>query len=185
MTVLIAPWLGLLLGLAFAWSAREDLSRSERGPLSSSATLLAVAYGLLVLGPSTGYFLAYASDWSFAYLVDSQKLPAMLEVLALLVVASSPTLGFVLAAGPASRREGGPLLRWTAALALIILAALLSLGQRLAIDANFAQYQGSFGTHSVAGGSLGLSVLWMNAVVFLSAGWVIYQLKRLGKKAHD
>jgi hypothetical protein len=185
MTVLIAPWLGLLMGLAFAWAAREALSRSERGHLASPALLMPVAFGLLVLGPSTGYFLAYASDWSFAYLVDSQRLPAMLEMLSLFLVASTPTLGFILSSGHASRREGGPLLRLASGISLVILVTLLSLGHRLAVDANFAQYHGSFGTHSVAGGSLGLSLLWMTSIVFLSGGWVCYQLKRLGQKARD
>jgi len=185
MAVLLAPWIGLLLGLAFAWFARDDLARSERGPLATPALLLAAAFGLLVLGPATGYYLAYAPDWSFAYLVDSQRLPAAAEMLALLISTASPMFGFVLAARTSSRRDGVSLLRWAVALVVVVLVLTLVLGHRFATEASYAQYHGAFGTRSVAGGDLGLSLLWINLVVALCAGWVIHQLKRLSRGARD
>jgi hypothetical protein len=185
MAVLVAPWLGLLLGLGFAWFSTETLSRSEHSALASPALLLASAFGLLILGPATAYFLAYAPDWSFAYLIDSQRLPATIEMLALLLTTASPTIGFVLFARPASRREGSILLRWALVLLVVLVALVVGLHRRFATEANFAQYHGSFGTRSIAGGRLGFSLLWMNAVVAVTAGWVSYQLKRLGKKTRN
>lgn len=185
MAVLIAPWLGLLFGLGFAWFARDDLSHSERGPLASPALLLTSAFGLLILGPATGYFLAYAPDWSVAYLVDSQRLPPAIEMMALLLTTASPTIGFVLAARPASRRDGAALLRWAILLLVLLTAIAVSLSRRFATEASFAQYHGSFATRSIAGGSLGISLLWMNAVILASAVWVIRQLRRLSQKSRN
>lgn len=185
MPMLIAPWVGILLGVIFAWTAREDLARSERGPLASPALALTLAFGLLVHGPIAGYFLAYAPDWSVAYLVDSQRLPAVADVIMLLMVAASPAVGYLVSAGPASRREGTLLLRWTAPLLVLLAAATISLGPRLGTEANYAQYRGSFGTRSVAGGGLGVSMLWMNTVLFCCVGWIAKSLRELGRHARD
>jgi hypothetical protein len=185
MAVLIAPWLGLLLGVGFAWFATDALVRCERGPLASPALLLASTFGLLILGPATAYFLANAPDWSFAYLVDSQRLPATVEMLALLLTTASPAIGFVLAAFPASRRESKTLLRLAIVLFVLVVALAVSLHQRLSTEATFTQYHGHFGTRSIAGGRLGFSLLWMNTIVAFAAGWVSYQLKRLGHKSRD
>jgi small-conductance mechanosensitive channel len=185
MAILIAPWLGLLFGLGFAWFAREDLAHSDRGPLATPALLLTTAFGLLILGPATGYFLAYAPDWSVAYLLDTQRLPPAVEMVALLFVTASPTLGFVISARAASRREGGPLLRGAAALVVVLAAVTIGLSRRFATDASFTQYHGNFSTRSIAGSNLGLSLLWMNAIVWASAGWVLRQLRRLSEKTRS
>lgn len=185
MAVLVAPWIGLLLGLVFAWTARDDLAKSERGPLASPAVLLAITFGLLILGPATGYFLVYARDWSLAYLIDSQHLSPSIEMLALLGTAGSPVLGYVLSARSASRRAGGPLLRWAILLLTIIAAVLVAFGHRFSTEASYAQFHGSFGTRSIAGGQLGLSLLWTNLVIVLSVAWVLHQLKRLGRATRN
>jgi hypothetical protein len=185
MPLLIAPPVGILIGVLFAWAAREDLARSERGPLASPAWLLAVAFGLLIHGPVAGYFLAYAPDWSIAYLVDSQKSPVLVDMVALLVTAASPTVGYLLAVPSASRREAPALLRWTLPLLILVVAATIALGPRLSTEANYAQYRGSFGTRSVAGSGLGIAVLWMNTILLCCAGWVAKSLRQLGQRSRD
>src|SRR5512145_1494593 len=154
MPVLIAPLVGLLLGVLFAWMAREDLARSERGPFASAALVLAIGFGFLVHGPAVGYFLAYAPDWSLAYLLDSQRVPTIVDMLALLLSAASPTIGYLLSVSAASRREGAVLLRWSMPLLACVAIATFVLLPRLGTEANYAQYSGSFGTRSVAGGGL-------------------------------
>jgi hypothetical protein len=146
MPVLIAPWVGLLFGVLFAWMAREDLARSERGPLASPALVLTLAFGMLIHGPVAGYFLAYAPDWSVAYLMDSQRLPSIVDMIALLLTAASPAAGYLLSVYPASRREGAILARWSLPLLVVVVAATIALGPRLGTEANYAQYRGSFGT---------------------------------------
>jgi hypothetical protein len=185
MPILIAPCVGLLFGVLFAWIAREDLARSERGPLGSTALILTVAFGFLIHGPVAGYFIVYAPDWSVAYLIDSQRLPTIVDMLSLLLTAASPTIGYFLAIFPASRRDGTALLRWTVPLLVLVVAVTIVLGPRLGTEANYVQYRGSFGTRSVAGGGLGMSLLWMNAVLFCSAGWVAKSLRQLGQRARD
>jgi hypothetical protein len=185
MPVLVAPWVGLVFGVLFAWMAREDLARSERGPLASPAMVLPLAFGFLIHGPVAGYFLAYAPDWSVAYLIDSQRLPSIVDMLALLLTAASPTIGYLLSVYPASRREGAILIRWSVPLLVVVVAVTIALGPRLGTEANYAQYRGSFGTRSVVGGGLGLSVLWMNAILFGSAGWVAKSLRQLGQRTRD
>ena len=56
MAVLVAPWLGLLLGLGFAWFSTETLSRSEHSALASPALLLASAFGLTYPRARDGVF---------------------------------------------------------------------------------------------------------------------------------
>jgi hypothetical protein len=185
MPLLIAPWVGLLFGALFAWTAREDLARSERGPLASAALVLTLAFGLLIHGPVAGYFLAYAPDWSVAYLIDSQRLPTFVDMISLLLTAASPTIGYLLSIAPASRREGAVLLRGWLPLLVLVVAVTIALGPRLGTEGNYAQYRGSFGTRSVAGGGLGMSLLWMNTVLFCSVGWVAKSLRQLGQRTRD
>jgi hypothetical protein len=185
MPVLIAPVVGLLIGVFFAWMARVDLARSERGPMTSPALLLVLAFGLLIHGPVTGYFLAYAPDWSFAYLVDSQRVPGIGAMAALLLAAASPTLGYLVSLSPASRSEGASLLRWSLPLLVLVIAVTIALGSRLGTEANYAQFRGSFGTRSVAGSGLGVSILWMNGVLFVCAGWVAKCVRDLGHRGRD
>lgn len=185
MPVLIAPWVGLLFGVAFAWMAREELARSERGPLASPASLLPLAFGFLVHGPVAAFFLAYAPDWSLAYLIDSQRVPTIVEMILLLLTTASPTIGYVFSVNSASRREGTHLLRWAIPLLVLVVALTLVLAPRLGTEANYAQFRGSFGTRSIAGGGLGMSLLWMNTVLFCCAGWVAKSLRQLGQRARD
>lgn len=185
MPVLIAPWVGLLFGAFFAWSAREELARTERGPLASPALVLPVAFGFLMQGPVAGYFLAFAPDWSMAYLVDSQRVPLIVDFIAILFCAATPVCGFMLAAPAASRREGVPLLRWSLPLVIVVIGVTAALLPRLGTEASYAQFRGSFGTRRVAGGSLGIALLWMNALLFCSAGWVAKSLRQFSQRARD
>ena len=56
---------------------------------------------------------------------------------------------------------------------------------QMSIEANYAQYRGSFGTRSVAGSGLGISLLWMNTVLFASAGWVAKSMREFGQRGRD
>ena len=183
--MLIAPWVGILIGVLFAWMAREDLARSERGPLASPAIVLPLAFGFLIHGPVAAFFLAYAPDWSVAYLIDSQRVPTIVDMTSLILTTASPTIGYLLSVNTASRREGAILLRWSLPLLVLVVAVTIVLGPRLGTDANYAQYRGSFGTRSIAGGGLGMSLLWMNAILFCSAGWVAKSLRQLGQRTRD
>ena len=183
MPLLIAPLLGLLLGLVFARAARDELAFSERGPLSSPSIIVVAAYGLLVHAPITGYFLTYAPDWSYAYLVDSQKLPAAMEIAGTLVAAGSPLLAFAVAAPSTVRRRSPVLFRAAVVLVVMIIVLSAVLGPRWATEATYTQYYGDFGTRSVAGSDLGYALLWMNGVIVLAVLWVVQCLRAMSRRA--
>jgi hypothetical protein len=68
---------------------------------------------------------------------------------------------------------------------VFLVAATAALLPRLGTDASYVQYRGAFGTRRVAGGELGMSLLWMNAVLFCSIGWVAKALRLLGQRTRD
>jgi len=66
--------------------------------------------------------------------------------------------------------------------ATFVVAAFPQLG----VHATYAQYHGDFGTQSVAGSTLGYSLLWMDGILLLGAGFTARALRRLaspGKRA--
>ncbi len=136
-------------------------------------------FSLLVFSPIAAYFLAFAPDWSYAYVVDPQRLPSAVDLgLVLLDVASVPA-GFALAARRAGQRRLGPLVKLAAAPALGALLILVAGFQRLAVQGTFAQFHGDFGTRSVAGSPLGYSLLWMAAVLAGGVLWTARSLRRI------
>jgi hypothetical protein len=175
-----APLIGFALGVAFAWAASDELSRSAASGGASRSLVLVTLFSLLCFAPISAYFLAFAPDWSYAYLVDSQRLPSAVDLgLALLSVASVPA-GFAIAARPASAKRLGPVVRLAAAPALVTIIFLFASIQRLTVHATYAQFHGDFGTRSVAGSPLGYALLWMAAVLGGAIAWTARCLRSMG-----
>lgn len=180
MPALAAPFLGFALGVALAWLAGAEAARDDEGALAR--TLIAALFGALVFAPASGYFLAFAADWSFAYFVDSRLIPsAVLLLLAILDAAAVP-LGFLAGRRAASRTAAsrGLLPALVAIPALLALAPLLALFNRLRIEGTFHQVKSAFGTQPVAGGPLGYAILWMGAMI---AGGFAVTLRALTRRA--
>lgn len=177
----ISPLIGLLLGLLFAWAASPPQLGTSVG-LSSRALLLVILFSLLVFAPICSYFLAFAPDWSYAYLVDSEQLPSTVDLALVLVNAASIPAGFVLGSYQLRTRP----VRWLTRLAFV--PAFLSLFfvavtiRRLGVDASYAQYHGDFGTRPLAGSPLGYAVLWMLAVLASATAWTTHSLKRMAAR---
>ncbi|MCC6555516.1 MAG: hypothetical protein IT372_21355 [Polyangiaceae bacterium] len=192
MPAFVAPLVGFALGAVLAWlsaaAPRRPLARGPSAPalppwITGAArtapgsdprarTLsLAALFSVLVFTPICAYFLVFAPDWSFAYLVDTRRIPSAVDLVLLLIDAASVPAGCFAAARLSDRRS----LRASALLAGAplgaALLAVLVLSRRLAIDANFRQFHGDFGTHPVAGGPLGYALLWMNGL--LAAGLIL------------
>lgn len=166
-----APLIGFTLGIAFAWLAAEELARSPGAVEASRSLVLVALFGLLCFAPINAYFMAFAPDWSYAYFVDSRRLPNALDLaLGLLDAASVPT-GFVMAARGAGAKRLGSLVRLGAVPALLALVLILSSLPRLGVHASYAQYHGDFGTRSIAGSPLGYALLWMAAVLTGAIAW--------------
>jgi hypothetical protein len=174
-----APLLGFVLGIAFAWAASDELARSSGSGATSRSLVLVTLFSLLCFAPIIAYFLAFAPDWSYAYLIDTQRLPSAVDLgLALLSVASVPS-GFALAARASGAKRLGSLLRLAAFPALLAVVFLLACLPRLGVHATYAQYHGDFGTRSVAGSPLGYALLWMAFVLTASIAWTARYLRMI------
>lgn len=186
----VAPLIGFALGVVLAWLGAAAPRRPPPWGLSAPGAppwappgrpataeprgrplVLAALFSTLVFTPICAYFLVFAPDWSFAYLVDPRRVPSAVDLLLLTLDGALVPAGCLAGARLAERRS----LRATAVLAGAPLAvatlAVLALSPRLAIDATYRQVQGDFGGHPVAGGPLGYALLWMGAM--LAAGFAI------------
>jgi hypothetical protein len=176
----LAPFIGFALGVGFAWCAREDLSRSlATAGMASRPLAIVLLFAALVFAPVSAYFLAFESDWSYAYFVDTRRIPSAFQLgLVVLDTASTPA-GFLIAARHAKVKKLGPLITLAVpglALALVCVAFTVD---RLGVQASYAQFHGDFGTRPVAGTSLGYALLWMDAVLALGVAWTCRQVQQV------
>jgi hypothetical protein len=172
------PLVGFLVGVAFAWVAADELARGP-GRVFASRSLVAVAlFGLLVYAPVGAILLAFGPDWSFAYLVNSQRIPTLVTSCLILLDAASVPAGFALGAHHAAERRLGALVRLGMVPALLGVLGPLAALPRLAVEATYTQFHGDFGARSVAGSPLGFALLWSAAVLAASIGWTVRCLRR-------
>jgi hypothetical protein len=160
----------LLLGAAFAWFSMEELSRLG-GSVGTRSLAIVTLFGILVYAPATAYFLAFSPDWTYAYWIDSQKVPDAFPLGVALSSAASVPFGFAASARSAAANRPSAIGRFAAVPAILASASVLVAVRRLGIYATYAQYHGDFGTESVAGSPLGYALLWMVAVVAGAAAW--------------
>jgi hypothetical protein len=178
----ISPLIGLVLGFFFAWAGRVPNARSGLA-LSSRALLVVISFSLLVFAPICSYFLAFAPDWSYAYLVDSERLPSTVDLTLVLVNAASVPAGFLVGSHHIRARPSSSIARVAFLPAVLTLLFIAVTVRRLGVDASYAQYHGDFGTRSLAGSPLGYAVLWMLVVLAGAAAWTAHSLRRLA--AHE
>lgn len=176
-----APFFGFLLGAAFAWVAAEELAR-DGGVGSRSLTVVAL-FGLLVYAPISGYLLAFAPDWSYGYVVDSQRLPSAVDTAWVLLDAASVPAGFARAARHARVKRSGPIMRLVALPAAVALGLVLATLPRLSVHASYAQYHGDFGTRPVSGSPLGFALLAMTLILLVGASVTVIWLRRSSRAA--
>jgi hypothetical protein len=177
----IAPLVGFVLGVVFAWAAADDLGRA--GGVATRSLLVVSAFSLAVYAPISGYFLAFAPDWSYVYLVDSQRLPGAVDLGLVLMDAASVPVGFAAAARWARARRAGPILRMGAVPAAAALLTVLITLRRLGVHATYAQFHGDFGVQSVSGSPLGYALLWMTLVLVGAVGFTLSWLRRASRAA--
>ncbi|WP_437726856.1 hypothetical protein [Sorangium sp. So ce861] len=188
MPAFVAPLVGFALGALLAWFSaaaphRPGALRAAEPRLASGALdrplALVCLFAVLVFAPVCAYFLVFAPDWSFAYLVDTRRIPSAVDLVLLLLDAASVPAGFVAAqrfaasAGgrPTAQRSIRALAVFAGAPLAIALVAVLALSRRLALDGTYRQVEGDFGVHPLAGGPLGYALLWMHTM--LAAGFAV------------
>jgi hypothetical protein len=173
---------GVLLGLMFARAAHGMLARTNAAPFATPAFALVGAFGLLDFAPVSGLSVAMSPDWTLAYLVDSQRAPAMAETLCVIVAALTVPLGFMWGAELSARRRLNVLARRIAILSCGSVALCAMLWKRLTVQATYAQFHGDFGIRPIAGTELGYAVLWMLLLLGLASVWTLISLVRLGQR---
>ncbi|WP_437736231.1 hypothetical protein [Sorangium sp. So ce1335] len=200
MPAFVAPLVGFALGALLAWFSaaaphRPGAPRAAEprlAPGSRDRPLALVSlFAVLVFAPVCAYFLVFAPDWSFAYLVDTRRIPSAVDLVLLLLDAASVPAGFAAAHRFASRAGGRPTAQGAVrALAVfgggpiaVALVAVLALSRRLALDGTYRQVEGDFGVHPVAGGPLGYALLWMYTM--LAAGFAVTVSALLRRERSD
>jgi hypothetical protein len=182
----LAPLIGFALGVAFAWWAREELARSQSGGgIGSRSLVIVTLFATAVFAPIGAYFLAFEADWSYAYFIDTRRIPSALQLALVLLDAASVPIGFVVAASYARARKLVPLFTLGTTPAIFALACMALSAGRLGIHASYAQFHGDFGTRPVAGSSLGYALLWMDAVLVTGVVWTTRHLQRLGRASRS
>lgn len=164
----LGPLVGFALGVLLALFA-PGASLADAGPSHPRPRLLVGLFAALVFAPICAYFLAFAGDWSLAYLADSRSVPSALLLLLVVLDAASVVLGFSAGRRLIARRS---LRAVTALIAVPLGAALIFvvvLYGRFRIDGTYHQVRGDFGTQPVAGGPLGYALVWMFGL--LAAGF--------------
>lgn len=183
MPAFIAPLLGFVLGIVFAWSALDEIASEPASVLGSRSLLVSALFGVLVFAPAAGYFAVFDPDWAFAYLINARHIPSAVVLGLVILDALVVPAGFLLAAPHARRRRLGPTLALAGVPSAVALIAMMLLSRRLGVAGSYEQFQGDFGTRSVAGTELGYALVWVDGVLALAISLTVRELRRLSVSA--
>jgi hypothetical protein len=178
----LAPLVGFALGVLFAWAGGEEISRASGSLLGTKSLAIVVLFAFLVYGPFSGYFVTYATDWSFAYTVDGHRLPSALLLLLVLVNIAAVPIGFAIAGSRVrARRKIAllPMLTVPLALSAIFVAAF---SRKLSLYGTYGQVARGFGVTPLAGSPVGYAILWFDACLLLAGAWTVRELRALTTK---
>jgi hypothetical protein len=163
----LAPLIAFTVGVLLAWLSRTETNHDE--PLWNDSARAVVLYALFVFAPVTAYFAAFATDWSFAYLVDGRHVPSALS-LALVLLAASAVVGGFFAGRRALERRAPSELVWLAGCPVaLVLVAVAAAANRLSIDATYDQFANDFGLEPLVTSRLGVALVWMDGIVVAGA----------------
>lgn len=169
MPIVLAPLVSFLLGVVFAWVAREDLLRPGR---ARSSLVRVSAFAAFVLAPVVAYTPTFHGDWSYLYLVSSDRVPSAVDLLLVALSVASCLVGHgaALRAVTGRRLDRVVWLALSAFLALALATALTS--RRLAVVGSTAQYRSTFGLVALAQSRLarGLALSWVAIFAALGIG---------------
>ena len=179
MPAFIAPLVGFSIGILFSWAAGEELTRAS-GALGSTRSLaVVVLFSFLIYGPMAGYFLAYATDWSLAYLFDGRHLPSAMMLVGMLLDIAVVPVGFAVGASQVRQRKLMALLPMGVvplALAAVVVGVL---ARRLALYGTYAQVQRGGSADPLPGSPVGYAVLWFLLCLLAGIAWTTRELRLL------
>ncbi len=162
-------------GVVVALAARAHLRGSPKSTFLCPEFGAYLLYAALVVVPASLYFYLFHGDWYLLYLVDSQRIPSALVLLACLVQVALGAGGFLLGASfVRNQRElvAGAVVGVAASLG----AAAVPLARgRLGVVGTYAQYHGDFGL-SPFGGELLEAVLCMSLWMLVGLALLAYRI---------
>jgi hypothetical protein len=172
---LLAPLLAFALGAFFALQARSEIERYDDLERRAARRIVEL-FGALVMVPITAYFVAFAGDWSLAYLAEAHRVPSALGLLWVVLTGATAPLGFVVGARAVRRRAQSELIALVAVPAVAALLFVVVLYPELRLEGTTHEVRGRFGTRPVAGSSLGWAILWMDAMLAIGAAITVRAL---------
>lgn len=182
MPIVFGPIVGFLFGALLGWLGLPH--RTSSPAARKEAERVVAAYAGFVFAPALGYFVAFAGDWTYAYLLDSSRVPSAVE-LGFVVVSALALVGghrALRARDPRDSGRIGPALAIIGAPLLLLFGGLAVLGDRFAVDATLAEWRGEFGKDPVIGGWLGWALLWVDGVTITG---LVVAARRLRAPAAD
>lgn len=179
MPAYIVPLVGFSIGVLFSWAAGEELTRAA-GSLGSTRSLaVVVLFSFLIFGPMSGYFLAYATDWSLAYLLDGRHLPSAVMLVAVLLNIAVVPLGFAAGAAQVRRRRLMALLPMGAVPLAVAAVVVGVLARRLSFYGTYAQVHRGGSADPLPGSPVGQAVLWFLLCLLAGVAWTTRELRLL------
>jgi hypothetical protein len=162
-------------GVLIALAARGELRGSPKALVLSPALGAYLLYAALVVVPASLYFYLFHGDWYLLYLVDSQRVPSALVLLACLLQVALGAAGFLLGARFV-RNQREPWAGATIGLATALgAAAIPMIRHRFGVVGTYAQYHGDFGL-SPFGGPLLYGVLCMSLWMLVGLVYLAYRI---------
>jgi hypothetical protein len=172
--------LGWVIGLGFAWAAREertDEPASAGHLLFSRPFSVAAAFASLVYAPILGYFAAFHGDWSYLYLVPWHRVPSAVDLILVLAATATVPAGFAVGYGPSRAGRRSLVMRLGSGPAAVALVLGAVCARRLAVSASYAQYHGAFGTEPITQAALGRGVLLSAIALGAGIAWSVRALR--------
>lgn len=183
MPAFLAPLVGFSIGILFSWAAGEELTRTPGSLGSTRSLLLVVLFGFLIYGPLAGYFLAYATDWSVAYLFDGRRLPSALMLLGMVLNIAIVPAGFAVGASQVRQRKLVALLPLAAVPLAVGALGVALLARRLSLYGTYAQVDRGGSAAPLPGSPVGYAVLWFLLCLLAGVAWTTRELRLLSLAA--
>lgn len=181
MPLLVAPFVGALLGVLLALAGRDEIRRTTVPPASTRGFLVTCLVSCLLFAPALGYFVAFYPDWAYAYLISGRQIPSAIDLVEVLVSSAVPPFTFAWAASSLRRHAVRELVRGVSVVVVALGTVLVVFGGRWLVLTSSEAFREGYDLQPITGTSLGVSLAWMDGCLALAVGFAATQLRRVGR----
>ncbi len=171
------------VGLATAWTAREEIRLSKGIPWRPLLALL--AFEVLVFCPLGAYLYLVHPDWSWNYFLDPRALPGWVGILAVGGYAALAAAGFAVGVLLVRRGSAHRLLQAVGVVAALLAAYFAVFFQRFLWVGRFADYQAGPAAPAMQplfASRLGWVLLVAGECLLGALGWMLVHFERHGRR---